>query len=206
MYIDQAEFVVFDVETTGLFPQSGDRIIELAAVKIQQGTIKESIEFLINPERSIPAEAQGIHQITEDMIKGAPTAELVLPQVLDFIGGACLVGHNVKFDLEFLCYQLSLIGRKLKDETPALDTIKMAKDLFPHLKSYRLSSLATALGIQIKEMHRALADVKLTAAILAKLIALAKQKQIHSFKDLHRNYSVPKPNFKIEQVVEEFLF
>ncbi len=123
----QTEYVVFDVETTGLSPQRGDRIVEIAAVRVKDWKIVDTFESLINPERELPVEAQQIHHITEEMVKGAPTAEIVLPKMIDFTGGACLVGHNIKFDLNFLCFQLSLIGRKLREETPAMDTLKMAK-------------------------------------------------------------------------------
>jgi len=146
MNTKQTEYVVFDVETTGLFPQRGDRIVEIAAVRVKNWKIVDTFEFLINPQRDLPIEAQNINNISEDMLAGAPTADKVLPKMIDFTRGACLVGHNIKFDLNFLCYQLSLIGRKLKEETPAIDTLKMAKELLPHLTSFRLAHVAHSLG------------------------------------------------------------
>lgn len=206
MNIKNTEYVVFDVETTGLSPQSGDRIVEIAAVRVKNWEVVGTFESLINPERELPEEAQRIHNITEDMIAAAPTADEVLPKIIDFTGGACLVGHNIKFDLNFLCFQLSLIGRRLRDETPAIDTLKMAKELLPHLTSFRLSHVAHSLGAKIETTHRALPDVILTASVMSRLLAIAQDQNIHTFKSLHKHFGVPKPNFKIEQMNHEFAF
>lgn len=202
----ETEYVVMDVETTGLFPTRGDRILEIAGVKIKNGAIIDSKHSMINPERDIPEEARRIHNITDDMIITAPTASEFLPEFLDFIGGAGLVGHNIKFDMDFLCFQLSLLGRKLHDETPALDTLKMAKMLMPHLGSFRLSSVANALGVKVGETHRALADVNITVEVFHNLLIAAQSRNILTFQDVYRHFSVPKPVFKIQQTGQESLF
>lgn len=206
MNTKQTEYVVFDVETTGLFPQRGDRIVEIAAVRVKNWKIVDTFESLINPQRDLPIEAQNINNISEDMVAGAPTADEVLPKMIDFTRGACLVGHNIKFDLNFLCYQLSLIGRKLREETPAIDTLKMAKELLPHLTSFRLAHVAHSLGEAVKETHRALPDVELTAKVMNRLLDIAIDQNISTFKNLHKHFGVSKPNFKIEQVNHEFAF
>jgi DNA polymerase-3 subunit alpha (Gram-positive type) len=201
-----AEYVVFDVETTGLSPINGDRIIEIAAVKIRRGKIVDTFESLINPRREVPWESQQVHKISAEMLASAPLAEDILPRMIPFIGGACLAGHNVKFDLDFLCHELSLIGRKLREETPAVDTLKMAKCLLPVLSNHRLAHVAHALGIQIEETHRALADVQLTSATLTRLIDRAQERDIESFPDFYKLFGVQKPNFKIEQSPQPTLF
>jgi len=206
MKINSAEYVVFDVETTGLSVLGGDRIVEIAAVRIKGLEVVATFESLINPERELPVEAQQINNITEDMVAHAPTAAEVLPKMIDFIGGACLVGHNIKFDLNFLCYQLSLLGRKLMEETPAIDTLKMAKVLLPHLTSFRLSHVAHSLGAKIEGTHRALPDVLLTARMMCQLLDIAEDQNIETFQDLHKNFGVIKPNFRIEQTNHEFVF
>lgn len=206
MNTKQTEYVVFDVETTGLSPQGGDRIVEIAAVRVKDWKIVETFESLINPQRKLPVEAQRIHHITEEMIAEAPTADEVLPKMIDFTGGACLVGHNVKFDLNFLCFQLTLIGRKLRRETPAIDTLKMAKELLPHLTNFRLSHVAHSLGAKVEATHRALPDVQLTAKVMSRLLDIADDQNIDTFKNLHKHFGVQKPNFKIEQVNHEFAF
>ncbi|MCK5180563.1 MAG: hypothetical protein KAR32_13620 [Candidatus Omnitrophica bacterium] len=206
MNAKQTEYVVIDVETTGLSPQGGDRIVEVAAVRVKGGKIIDTFESLVNPQRALPVEAQQIHHITDEMIAGAPTADECLPGIINFTGGACLVGHNVKFDLNFLCFELSLIRRKLREETPAMDTLKMAKALLPHLTSFRLAHVAHSLGAAVEETHRALPDVKLTAKVMKRLMDIAADQNINTFKDLYKHFGVSKPNFKIEQMNHEFAF
>ena len=202
----QAEFVIIDTETTGLSATNGDRMVEIAAVKIKKGSVVERFESFIDPERAIPHGAQHIHKITKEMLKNAPKAKEILPDVLHFIGGACVVGHNIKFDLDFLCYQLSLIGRKLKNETPALDTLKMSKHFLPHLSNYSLSSVALSFGIKIKETHRALADAELTADVFIRLLEMAEEQKLETFQILFEKFNTPKPNFKIEEEKQAILF
>lgn len=202
----QTEYVVFDVETTGLSSQRGDRIVEIAAVRVRGGEIIDTFESLVNPQRDLPIEAQQIHHITKAMLADAPTADQILPDIINFTGGACLVGHNIKFDLNFLCYELSLMGRKLREETPAMDTLKMAKALLPHLTSFRLSHVAHSLGASVETTHRAMPDVKLTAMVMKRLMDIATDQNISTFRDLHKNFGVIKPKFKIEQMNHEFMF
>ena len=206
MKANEIECVVFDVETTGLSPVSGDRIIEIAAVKVKNGEIVDSFESFIQPGRDIPVEASRIHNITEDMVADAPQRDEVLPQILQFIGGACLVGHNIKFDLDFLCYELSLIGRRIHEGTPTIDTIKMAKRLLPQLSTYRLSNLAQYFGANVQETHRALSDVKLTVMVVTRLLDLAVKQGISSPSDIFKEFGVTKPNFKIQEASQDVLF
>ncbi|MCA9409372.1 MAG: 3'-5' exonuclease [Candidatus Omnitrophica bacterium] len=201
-----AEYVVFDVETTGLNPQQGDRILEIAAVKVKDGEIVDTFESFVNPQRDVPAEAAAVHNITNEMLHDAPVADQVLPDVIKFISGACLVGHNIKFDLDFLCYELSLISRRLDERIPAIDTLKMSKKLLPQLRSHRLGNLAYFLGAQIEETHRALADVKLTVVVLKRLLRMANDQGIDSFQEVYKQFGVVKPNFKIETMEQSFLF
>ena len=206
MRIHEAEYVVFDVETTGLSPASGDRIVEIGAVKLRNGQIVDEWESFVNPERDIPIEATNVNNITNEMVSDAPLSADVMPQFLNFVGGACLCGHNVKFDLEFVCHELSLVSRKFHDQTPAIDTLAMAKRLIPHLNSFRLASLAQSLGVPIKETHRALADVKLTANVLLKLFEFCKKQRIETFAQLFKEFNVQKPNYKIVQPGNPTLF
>jgi len=206
MNVKKAEHVIFDVETTGLSVLGGDRIIEIAAIKMKENIVVDIFESYVNPQRLIPIEAQRVNNITDDMVKDAPTSEIVLPKILDFIGGACLSGHNVKFDLNFLCYELSLIGRKLKDETPAVDTLKMAKKFLSQLTSHRLSNVAHFLGAPIEVTHRALADVKLTGVIFNHFLNMAEDHKILRFRDFLKEFGVEKPKFRIKQMEQGMLF
>lgn len=206
MDIRKTEYVIFDVETTGLSPLRGDRMVEIGAIRVKDMKIVDRFESLINPQRNLSEEAQRVNKITEAMVEDAPIADEILPQMIDFIGGACVVGHNVKFDLDFLCYELSLLGRKLQDTTPALDTLKMSRGLMPHLRTHRLSFLAEVLGVQIGATHRALADVELTLGVMVHLFDIAHECQIGDLRELLRRYAVQKPSFKIKQLAQDVLF
>lgn len=193
------EYVVFDVETTGLFPRGGDRVIEIAAAKIRNLEIVATFEHLINPGRDIPVESQRIHQITPEMVADAPRADEVLPMFVDFIGGACLCGQNIKFDLDFVCHELAVMGAKMREETPAVDTLKMARYFMPQLGSFRLSNLAQAFGVRVDVTHRALADVELTFKVFRHLLIAARDQGMTQFADILREFGVPKPVIKLPQ-------
>ncbi len=206
MKIHTAEIIVFDVETTGLFPQGGDRMVEIAAMKIKGGQVVDKFHSLLNPKRLIPIEATNINQITNDMLADAPTADEVLPKLVDFISGGCVAGHNVRFDLGFLCYEMSLFGRRIKDETPAVDTLKMAKELLPYLSSYKLSYLARSLGVTVMQTHRAMADVELTVAVMLRMMEMAADKNADDVTTFLTQFGVEKPTFKLVQVPQDSLF
>ena len=200
------EFVVFDVGTTGLSVVDGDRIIEIAAMKIKDGAIIDKFYSLVNPGRSIPEAASRVNNITDDMVAQAPISGDVLPRLVDFIGGACVAGHNVRFDLSFLCYELSRINRKLNESTPVVDTLKMSRDLLPYLSNHKLSYLSRSLGVVVGETHRAMADVELTVQVLIRLMGMAQEKKMHKVTEFLTNYGVEKPAYKFVTVSQTSLF
>ena len=206
MNIKLTEFVIFDVETTGLSPVDGDRIIEIAAVKVKEGKVVDKFYSLVNPQRSIPSQATQVNNITEDMVVSAPLAADILPQMINFIGGACVAGHNVRFDLNFLCYELAIIGRRLNDQTPAVDTLKMARDLLPYLSNHKLAYLARSLGVVVDQTHRAMADVELTVAVFLRLMEMAGDKDLQKVPVFLNHFGVEKPSFKFNQKSQASLF
>jgi DNA polymerase III epsilon subunit len=206
MNIKFTEFVIFDVETTGLSPIDGDRIVEIAAVKVKGPLVVDKFYSLVNPQRSMPSQATLVNNITEDMLTTAPVAADILPQMIHFIGGACVAGHNVRFDLNFLCYELSLIGRKLHDRTPAVDTLKMARDLLPYLSNHKLAYLARSLGVVVDQTHRAMADVELTVAVFLRLMEMAGDKDLQKASVFLNQFGVEKPIFKLNQKSQASLF
>jgi DNA polymerase III epsilon subunit len=155
-------FTIFDTETTGLSPLNGDRIIEIAAIKIQGIDLLGEFEKLINPERSIPYEAQRIHKISEDMVQDSPTIEKVLPDFLDFVAGTTLIAHNASFDLAFINHEIERNGL-LHPPLEAICTVNLARRILPKLSSHSLDSLISHLNIICERRHRALDDVKATA-------------------------------------------
>jgi len=206
MNIKLAEFVIFDVETTGLSPTDGDRIIEIAAVKVKSGQVVDKFYSLVNPQRSIPSQATMVNNITDEMVANAPLAADVLPQMIHFIGGACVTGHNVRFDLNFLCYELSLTGRRLHDQTPAIDTLKMARELLPYLSNHKLAYLARSLGVVVDQTHRAMADVEITVGVFLRLMEMAGDKNLQQASVFLEQFGVEKPNFKLTQKTQASLF
>ena len=206
MNIKLAEFVIFDVETTGLSPTDGDRIVEIAAVKVKGNLIVDKFYSLVNPKRSMPSQATLVNNITDDMLVNAPMAEDILPQMIHFIGGACVAGHNVRFDLNFLCYELALIGRRLNDQTPAVDTLKMARELLPYLSNHKLAYLARSLGVVVDQTHRAMADVELTVAVFLRLMDMAGDKNLQKASIFLNQFGVEKPNFRLNQKSQASLF
>lgn len=206
MEIKKTEFVVFDVETTGLSPTGGDRIIEIAAIRIKEGRVTGEFYSLVNPKRALSAQATLVNQITQDMIADAPDATVVLPQLIEFIGGSCVAGHNVRFDLGFVAYELALIGRRIQEGTPVVDTLKMSRELLPYLSNHKLAYIARSLGVNVGETHRAMADVKLTAAILSRLMDMAIEKNIDKVGKFLEQFGVEKPVFKLTQGAQASLF
>lgn len=178
-------YVVFDIETTG-FSSSYDKIIEIGAVKIQNGLIIDSFSTFINPEVKIPYRITELTGITNDMVKDAYTIDKVLPEFIEFINGSVLVAHNANFDTSFIrknCNRLNI-----KFSYPVMDTIPLAKYLFPELNKYKLNIVAKHLGISLENHHRAVDDAKATAEILLKCFELLQERNIISLMDLNKEY------------------
>lgn len=169
------DFIIFDVETTGLSASGGDRIVEIAALKMREARIIGRFYSLVDPKREISSGAFRVNRIDARMLMGAPSSREVLPRFLDFVGGGNLVGHNIDFDLGFLSYELSLMGLSLNKETAFVDTLKLARRFLPHLGQHRLWVVAQALGIKVRQQHRAMADVELTCAVYCKLMQMTRQ-------------------------------
>jgi DNA polymerase III epsilon subunit len=187
--LTEETFVIFDVETTGLSPMAGDRIVEIAAMKLEGLRPLEKFHSLVNPQREISWGAYEVNHISQEMVEDAPTAQEVLPSFLKFAEGACLVAHNAKFDLGFLVNELSLAERELSSKTVVLDTLKMARGLMPSLGSYSLASVARALSIDTPQRHRAMADVEMTVEVFMHLIKRAQNNSIDHLGALLRLFS-----------------
>lgn len=159
-------YVVFDVETTGLSPGKGDRIIEIGAVAIEDKSIVEEFHSLIDIGREIPKTVQMVHGITNEMLSGKPTPEEIIPLFHEFIVGATLIGHNARFDVSFLKHEFERL--KLNLTNRHLCTLKLSRKRYPHLPNHKLKTVGRYLfGKSIKEMksHRALDDARLAAMI-----------------------------------------
>ncbi|MET3133148.1 DNA polymerase-3 subunit epsilon [Oxalobacteraceae bacterium GrIS 1.11] len=166
MSVFEKPIVMIDFETTGLSPDMGDRITEVAALRIVKGRVVERFVSLINCQVRIPAFITGLTGITQAMVNGAPPVAQVLPQLLDFIGGDALSAHNASFDEKFLCAESARLGL-----TPAhqglVCSLKLSRRVFPGLASYKLGQLSSQLGIQFASAaHRAESDAEVAAQVL----------------------------------------
>ena len=178
MNFNEAEFVIVDVETTGLSPVLGHRVIEIAALRVRNLKPAEQFYSLINPGREIPFGAFYVNGISSEMLKDAPGFEEICSKFFEFLGNDIIVGHNIKFDLKFLYHEAMWAGFSFKKESPALCTVKMARGLLPELRRYPLWYVAHSLGFEISQLHRAMADVELTFAVFKKLLAVADRRDI----------------------------
>lgn len=150
-----------DVETTGLFPYSGDKICEIAALRIGIDGSTSRFESLVDPEKDISPGAFAVNNITPEMLKGQPKIDEVMPDLTDFIKDSVLVAYNASFDLGFLECALGPNREALKGFY-VVDALRLARRLFPGLQRYSLTSVANHFHIYPDAEHRAMADVLTT--------------------------------------------
>jgi ATP-dependent DNA helicase DinG len=163
------KFVVVDLETTGNNPKKGDKIIQFAAVVIEDGKITESFSSLINPKRSIPVFIEELTHIDDEMVKDSPLFAEIAPKVNSLLQGAYFVAHNVLFDLSFLQEELIQAGFE-GFYGSVLDTVEMARILFPTADGYKLSDLAVREDLQHDRPHQADSDAQVTAELFLILV------------------------------------
>lgn len=158
-------FVVFDTETTGVNPDK-DKIIEIGAVKIENGVIVETFETMVNPKMHIPEEASSVNHITDDMVSDAPTIDEVLPDFYKFTRGCALVAHNIEFDIRFIRNAGEECGYLFDNEL--FDTLAISRK-YLRLSNHKLHTICEFLGISLVGAHRALNDTVATAQVFIKL-------------------------------------
>ncbi|MDA3808964.1 MAG: 3'-5' exonuclease [Spirochaetaceae bacterium] len=161
---EEVDFVVFDLETTGLNNRK-DRIVEIGAIKYSNGQIVEHLNYLINPEIPIPSIASSIHGIYDNDVADKPLIEDILPEFLKMIEGTVLVAHNASFDVGFIKKAMGRAELSIPDMR-VLDTIKLSKKVWPGRKSYSQPNLAIFLSINVLNAHRAEDDCRVCLQIL----------------------------------------
>ena len=169
--LEDATFVVFDVETTG-FSNVYDTIIELAAVKIKNGQVIERFERFSNPHRPLTAKIIELTHITDDMLVGQPDIEQVIREFYEFIGDAIVVAHNASFDLGFLYVAYKKAGIE-GIEHPAIDTVELSRLVNPGQKAHNLKALTKKYNIELSQHHRAIYDTEATGELLLHLLKQA---------------------------------
>lgn len=175
-------YVIFDIETTGLSFKH-DKITEIGAVKIKGGEIIDKFSALVNPETRIPPKIVELTGITDDMVRDKPTIDKVLPQFMDFIADSPVVAHNASFDTSFIKENSRIQG--LEFNNAIVDTLSLSRILVPKLKRYKLNLLAKHFNIKLLNHHRAVDDAVATGEIFIQLIALLKDKNINTLRDIN---------------------
>lgn len=185
--IDEEEFVVFDIETTGFSPYK-DKIIEIGAVKIKNGIEIDKFSEFINPEMMIPLKIVNITGISDNMVQGALTVEKVLPRFIEFCKGSTLVAHNAKFDIGFISKKAEELG--IKTEFSFIDTLELARTLISDVKKYGLDSLSKYFGINLTNHHRAIYDARATSDVFLKLLERAKNLGVEKLEDINTKLKI----------------
>ena len=174
--------IVLDTETTGL-DYTKEKIIEFAAVRLENGKIKDSFSTLINPEQHIRKSSIAIHGITQDMVEDAPTEAEILPQIREFIGDYPIVAHNAVFDHSFLNEAYKRVFKK-KFENERIDSQQMFREICPDLESHGLTALTEKFHVTMEHHHRAMDDTMGLALCYPKLKKLYLQKYDWQMKQL----------------------
>ncbi len=180
--------VVLDLETTGLNVRKA-RIIEIGAVRIRDGVVEDRLNLFVDPEMDVPQKVTDITHISTQMLRGSPTAKEALPRLMEFIGDCPIAAHNASFDCGILSFELKRLGREWNGAR--IDTLSMARRIYPDLKSYRLGSLCKHLHVSLKGAHRAVNDAEATAKCLSLMLEEAAKKGCETLDDLNRMSDAP---------------
>ena len=166
--LNLSTFVAFDFETTGLDPFH-DRIIEVAAIRFENGEIADRFSTLVNPQRKIPSKITDITGISNSMVSSSPKEELIIDDLLKFLDNKPLVAHNIKFDASFLKQLCERFGKPSIDII-AYDTLQLARSILFDQPVFNLSALSDYYGLSYKGAHRAEKDTENTGKIFLELV------------------------------------
>lgn len=181
--LSEVTFAVVDVETTGMSPDRA-ALTEVAAALFRGGECLRTFQSLVDPGMPIPPRIIAMTGITDSMVRGAPPASSVLPRLMEVIGDAVVVGHNVRFDLSFLNAASAQAGLA-RIGNPILDTLALSRRFFAgDFPGYSLGALASALGLAHRPTHRSLDDVLATADLLHLLIEVGSGYGVRVLADL----------------------
>ena len=191
--------IVLDTETTGL-DYTKEKMVEFAAVRLENGKIKDEFQTLINPQQHIRKSSIAIHGITEEMVQDAPTEEEVMPKILEFIGDYPIVAHNAIFDYSFLNEaSIRTTGKELTN--PRVDSQQMFKEVYPEMDSHGLEALTIKFDVELTNHHRAMADTMGLALAYPKLKKLYLQKYDWEVKQLDNVEYLFERFLRIQQTV-----
>jgi DNA polymerase III subunit epsilon len=201
-HIDETDFVILDVETTGLSPNAGDRVCEVAAVKVRGGAVVQTFCTLINPGRPISAGAFQVNRISPEMVQNAPQFSDIAEDFHTMLKDSVIGAYNTPFDMGFINSEFMLAGYpQLKN--PAIDVLVIARQLLPGLARYPQENVARAVGIPFPVKHRALEDVMVTAKLFLLFSSILKAYELHQTSDLQRSDLLNHLTSRRLQIIEE---
>ena len=177
-----ADYVVFDLETTGFRPET-NRIIEIGAVKVQNGKIVDKFSTFVNPQVPIPFRIEQLTSINDSMVIDAPVIADILPEFMKFCEGCVMVAHNADFDMSFIkknCQRLDIPCKPT-----IVDTVALARVLLPNLNRFKLDTVAKALGVSLENHHRAVDDAGCTAEIFVKFIEMLRERGMSTLDEVN---------------------
>lgn len=174
-------YCVLDLETTGFSPVT-EKITEIGIMKLKDGKVIDQFSCFVNPEKPIPARVVEVTNITDYMVQDAETIDKVFPKILEFIEGSVLVAHNADFDIGFLKHNAKQLGYEF--DFTYLDTLSLARELFPDYKTYKLGRIAKSLGIKVEVAHRALDDVDTTVKVFNIMLEMLRERGAKTLEDI----------------------
>jgi DNA polymerase-3 subunit epsilon len=163
--------IVWDTETTGIFPGDGHRIVEIGAIEMVDRVVTgRTFHSYVDPCRPMPKDSQAVHGLSSDFLTGQPVFEMIIDDFLAFIGDSPLVAHNAAFDMEFLNWELKRIKRPVIPHSRAIDTLEISRKMNPGAK-HTLDALCNRYGIDLsgRTKHGALVDAELLARVYVEL-------------------------------------
>lgn len=203
--IKNIEFVILDIETTGISAQY-NKIIEIALIKVKNGKIIDQYHSLFNPERYLPFEITKLTGITESDLEEAPLFYSKIYEINNFILDTVLVAHNSNFDISFLKQEFQR-AEEIFPDNPIICTLKLSRKLFPFLQSKSLSSVAKHLNVKYKKLHNAYSDASITAKVFLKCISILQNEyNINTVNELIEFQSLPisyNKNIKIKKGISK---
>ena len=184
-HIDEVDFLVVDVETTGLSADRGDRVCEIGAIKMRGGAIIDSFGTLIDPRRPISAGAYAVNRISPEMIAQAPVFENIVERLHELMKDSALVAYNAGFDVSFIDMEFALAGWKRPSKI-VIDALTLARQLLPGLRRYPQEQVAQTVGIPFPVKHRAVEDAMVTAKLFTMFTTILKAHGCSTLSDLSR--------------------
>ncbi len=182
-----SDFVVFDIETTGL-DFSKNNVTEIGAIKVSGGKIVDKWSTFVNPGMKIPENIQALTGISDEMVIDAPTIDKVLPQFKEFCKGCVLVAHNASFDIGFLKQKAKELGMGF--DFAYVDTLMLARCMYPFLNNFKLDTLTKHLNVILENHHRAVDDAAATAEAFIKMCEQLKNEGKHKLCELNDGYDM----------------